>query len=251
MLAPCYGLAESTLLVTGRRPGEPLAFHDLDSAALAWNDLELQPRPLADCGRPLPGQEVVVVDESLVSLPEGRVGEILVRGPSVAAGYFDNAIATRDTFGIHLADGRGPYLRTGDLGLLQGGSLAVVGRLKEIIKIRGRNLHAQDIEEAASSAHPAVRPDGIAAFGIDQSEREELIVVAEIRRTARKEADGEVALALAAAVRRVHGVTPAAVALIGPLALPRTSSGKIRRREARRHWLAGTFQTLVVERAAS
>jgi acyl-CoA synthetase (AMP-forming)/AMP-acid ligase II len=176
------------------------------------------------------------------------VGEIVVSGPSVAQGYFADPAATAACFGVRLADGSGPYLRTGDLGFLSEKGLFVVGRIKDLIKIRGRSLYASDIEQAALSAHPAVQPAGVAAFSVEDGKHEQLVVLAEIERGARRAPSTEILGAIREAVGRASGVTPSGLALLLPSRLPRTSSGKLRRAECRKQWLAGALELVALER---
>jgi acyl-CoA synthetase (AMP-forming)/AMP-acid ligase II len=109
-----------------------------------------EPRRDTAVGRPLPGVRVRLVDDAGAAVPQGEVGEIVVRGPNVFAGYFRNATATRATF---TADG---WFRTGDVGRFdEGGALHLAGRIKDVIKRSGYTVHATDVE-AALLAHPAV-----------------------------------------------------------------------------------------------
>ena len=108
-------------------------------------------------GEPAPGIEVRIVDpETLHVLPEDQVGEIWLRSASVASGYHNRPAETIEQFRAHTSDGEGPYLRTGDLGLLHEGELYVTGRLKDLLIVNGRNLYPQDIEEFVQDVHPAV-----------------------------------------------------------------------------------------------
>ncbi|HEV7518292.1 MAG TPA: fatty acyl-AMP ligase, partial [Thermoanaerobaculia bacterium] len=143
---PCYGLAEATLMVSGGDAGGPPVTGVFRAAALAVGRAEPAGpteegvRALASSGRPLGGQEVLVVDpETVEPKNDGEIGEIWLAGPSVARGYWGNPAASAATFGARLADGRGPFLRTGDLGFLDDGNLFVTGRHKDLIIIRGRN----------------------------------------------------------------------------------------------------------------
>ncbi len=144
---PCYGLAEATLMVTGGLKTAPPVVRTFDAKALENNQAvdalpdEEGSRTLVGCGKAFADQEVLIVDpETMTRCPDGRVGEIWVAGPSVAQGYWRHAEETAKTFLAYLKDsGRGPYLRTGDLGFLNDGELFVTGRLKDLIIIRGRN----------------------------------------------------------------------------------------------------------------
>jgi amino acid adenylation domain-containing protein len=242
---PCYGLAEATLFVTGGTPGQGAGVREVDAEALGRNVVEpaaadRPSRALVACGRPWLEQEVRIVDpESGAVLPEGQVGEIRVTGESVAAGYWNRPEASAEAFG----DGADRELRTGDLGFFAGGELFVTGRVKDLIIVRGRNHYPQDIELTAERSHPALRPGGGAAFSVEVDGEEQLVIVHEVERSQRHDLDGVVE-AVRRAVAQEHEVPVHAVALIKPGALPKTSSGKVRRRTCRADFLAGRFELL-------
>jgi len=256
---PCYGLAEATLLVTGGAVAAPPTVHGFDAAALERN--EVAPggdgescRRLVGSGHAWQGQELLVVDpESRQPCPPGRVGEIWVRGPSVARGYWRRPEETEHTFGARLAEGagadgvdpagQGGYLRTGDLGFLHAGELFVTGRLKDLIIVRGRNLYPQDIELSAERAHPALRVGCGAAFSVEVDGEERLIVVQELDRRG-EAAASDAAEAIRQAVAAEHEVPPHEVVLIRAGSLPKTSSGKVQRRACRSLYLAGKLARL-------
>ena len=185
-------------------------------------------------GFPLPGFAVAIRDDAGGALPDGAVGRVWVRGPSLMDGYLDDVAATVRA----LRDG---WLDTGDLGFLdERGELFLVGRSKDVVIVRGKNHAPEEIEEAAAAV-PGVRAGGVAAVGWlpeDAAEEELLLLVERARDGAR---DGAAALVAAcrAAVLAAVGVEPARVALVASGSLPRTSSGKLRRGEALRRWLAG------------
>ncbi|MFF7930401.1 AMP-binding protein [Streptomyces sp. NPDC007940] len=240
---PSYGLAEATVFVSAARPGEPVRRFSLDRDALAEGKA-LPARPddpravlLAGCGTPV-GQEVHVVDPvSGARLSEGEVGEIQVRGPNVGRGYWNRDEQTRRVFGT---DGR---LRTGDLGTVLEGQLIVTGRLKDLIVVDGRNHYPQDLEATVQDAHPAVRRDRLAAFGVADGSGERVVVVAEhARTTSLAEIDVPALVrAVRAAVSGRHGVRLADVLLVPPGTVPRTSSGKVSRALTRQRYLAGAY----------
>ena len=129
------------------------------------------------------GTEVAIVDAAtLAPVPDGSMGEIWVRGPAVASGYFASAEATAAAFGRHLADGRGPYLITGDLGALVDGELFVTGRASDLMIFRGRNIYPQDVEASSMASHPALTGTRSVAFSIDVDGDESLVVVQEVPR---------------------------------------------------------------------
>nr|APZ78722.1 acyl-CoA synthetase [Hyalangium minutum] len=241
ILSPCYGLAESTLIVTGRRTSEELVLRSADASALEEGRVEPargeRGRVMFACGSPVPGQKVLIVDEQLRPVPDATVGEILISGPSATHGYYGDEQATRELFQVEVPSHEGRFIRTGDLGFMENGSLFIVGRLKDVVKIRGKTLHAQDIEDAASASHPALSPGAIAAFSVEEEGEERLVVVAELKRTARHTPPESIIAAVSNAVVQAQGVVPFEVSLLRPGGVPRTSSGKVRRRECRRLWL--------------
>ncbi|HSN85340.1 MAG TPA: AMP-binding protein, partial [Thermoanaerobaculia bacterium] len=233
---PCYGLAEATLMVSGRRGGRPGE----------------EPHRVS-CGAVLGGQELAIVDpETAEPLGPGEIGEIWLAGPSVAAGYWNRPEETAEAFGARLPDGSGPFLRTGDLGLLEGGELFIAGRLKDLIILRGRNHYPQDIERTAELAHTALQPGSTAAFAVEVDGEERLAVVVERRPRSRSDV-GEDIESVAPAVRRAvaeeHEAQVHAVVLVPPGTVPRTSSGKVQRRACRELLLSGRLESLGVDRA--
>ncbi|MEV1179634.1 AMP-binding protein, partial [Nonomuraea sp. NPDC049784] len=196
---------------------------------------------LVGCGVPA-GQDVQVVDpDSGKVRPPGRVGELWVSGPNITAGYFRRPERTAATFVPDL-DGRpGPWLRTGDLGFLDQGEIFVVGRLKDLIIIDGRNHHPADVEQTAEQAHPAIAAAGVVATSVDTAEGEALVVLAEVDRRAPGFTPAAVRTAVRRAVTDRHGVSPHDVVLVRRGALPRTTSGKVQRRRGRRLYLDGAF----------
>ncbi len=250
---PCYGLAEATLLVSGGRSAEAVPVLAADAEALA-RDLvlpatdEARTRRLVSCGGIPSGLEVRVVEPaSSTECAPGGVGEVWVAGASVAHGYWHrewrHERESGETFGARLADGRGPFLRTGDLGFRDGGDLFLTGRIKDLILIRGRNLYPQDVEWTVERAHPAVRPGGGAAFAVDVDGEERMVIVQEV--SPRGGVDfAEVAVAIRQAVAEEHEVQLSALLLVKPGGVPKTTSGKIQRRACRELFLAGGLAPL-------
>jgi len=256
---PCYGLAESTLMVTGGMKFEQPVVRNFDSLSVETGTIQVRPeddtaaRRLVGSGRELDGQDVLIVDpQSCEPLPPGRVGEIWVSGPSVAQGYWNRSEETAATFGAMLSlpaadsPGRmgrwrpnpGPYMRTGDLGFFDNGELFVTGRLKDLIIIRGRNHYPQDLEHAVEESSGLVRPGSVAAFAVEIDDRERVVIVAELERGKRDSADVQTAFEM---IRKrlatEHEVAAEAIVLVRPNSIPKTSSGKIQRHACRRQFL--------------
>ncbi|HEX3130263.1 MAG TPA: AMP-binding protein, partial [Thermoanaerobaculia bacterium] len=229
---PCYGLAEATLFVSGGEPGRaPRIDPPRVGNGHAWMD-----------------QRIVIADpETREELPPGAEGEIWVSGPSVAAGYWGNPEATERDFRARLADGGGPYLRTGDLGRLEDGELFVTGRIKDLIILRGRNHYPQDVELTAERSHPDIHPGGGAAFSVEIAGEERLVLIQEVERRRDQDLDG-IAEAVRRAVAEEHEVQPYEVVLIRSGTIPKTSSGKVQRHAARARYLEG--ELAVVGRSA-
>ncbi|MHB8739399.1 MAG: AMP-binding protein, partial [Candidatus Dormibacteria bacterium] len=233
---PCYGLAEATLLVSaGTKQGGPIVCQ-ADEQELKRNRLVAQPdaasaRTLVSCGSSIPDQKLLVVDPETCTLcPPGFIGEVWVSGPSVAAGYWrQRAEATAGFRGTLAATGEGPFLRTGDLGVIVDGELFITGRLKDLIIIRGLNYYPQDIEITAAMSHPALRVGSTAAFSVETIGGEALVIVQEVERSQRHTSAGELIDSIRGAVSREHGLQTHGVVVIRSGSLPKTTSGKVQR----------------------
>nr|WP_232541942.1 fatty acyl-AMP ligase [Nocardia bovistercoris] len=243
---PGYGLAEATLAVTiADLEADPVT-RRFDRTAL--NAGEAVPADtgitLVACGFPV-GQRVAVVDpERRVELPEGAVGEIWVSGPNVGAGYHGNPSASADTFGAVLTGDDGHWLRTGDLGFRHETGLYVTGRRKDLIVVDGRNHYPADIEATAVAAGAHLRAGYLTAFGHDDGVRESLVIVAELHNADEAADAAAIAVCVRSAVADVHAVMPESVVMVAPGAIPRTSSGKVRRADCRALFDAGRLPAL-------
>lgn len=235
---PGYGMAEATLIISGSSPGDEPIYHWVDKKELR-KDRVVTRSPWAPSAQPLVGCGVRILDETIVIVdpktaqpcPDDQIGEIWVAGKHVAQGYWGRPEATRDTFQACLNDGRGPFLRTGDLGFLQDGILFVTGRLKDVIILQGAKHYPQDIEASIQASISAVRPEGVATVGVNSPTGEKVVVVAELQRELLRRADlNNVANSIRRVVSQDHGLALQDVVLIRPGALPKTTSGKIQRR---------------------
>ena len=267
---PAYGLAEATLKVSGGSRGKPPVTCKLEAAPLEENTVveadascdAQNVRTLVGSGRTALGTEAVVVEPSSMNeCAEGSVGEIWVSGPGVARGYWNRPELTEQTFKARTSDtGRGPFLRTGDLGFVREGELFVTGRLKDLIIIGGRNHYPQDIESAVEQCHASLRSGCTAAFSVEVEGEERLVVAAEFDPRARRDATrGDAARypsadewkALKTAVQRAvadyFGVQVHELVLLKVGGVPKTSSGKIRRQECRKAYLAGALERVPVD----
>ena len=247
---PCYGLAESTLFVSGGVSGRgptvtPLSRLGLSSGVAATPVDADDVRALVSNGEVVGDDTVLLIvdPQTRTECARGEVGEIWVRGPSVAAGYFGQPDLSRERFAATTAEGDGPYLCTGDLGCLVDGQLYVTGRLKDTLIVDGRTLDAHDVEEAIGPAIHADRQGLTAALSVTASGHERMVVVQEVGRAA---VAGAAALTgeIYAVVAERFGVRPDDVVLVPIGSLPRTTSGKLRRAEAARLLLAGELRRL-------
>jgi acyl-CoA synthetase (AMP-forming)/AMP-acid ligase II len=236
--APCYGLAESTLLVTGGPLGRPPTVRHLDLGAVNRHVVAEAPAggpavPLVGCGEPRPGGQVVIVDpDTLRPCAPGLIGEICVAGPSVGSGYWGAPDRTRETFGLTIAGSEGSFLRTGDLGAFIDGQLFVSGRRKDLIIVDGQNYYPPDLEATVEGAHPAVRAGRCAVVAVDDGRGERIVVLAELsmRVLRRLGVDpGEIARAIRRSVSTDHSLAVDDVVLLRSGTLPFTSSGKLQR----------------------
>lgn len=259
---PCYGLAEGTLIVSGAKRGQGEVRKTLHKSDFLKHEVTTQnvddaeSMTLISCGQNLPGQTIRVVrPDTLHPCEDGQIGEILVKGPSVAQGYWNQPELTQASFALSIpATGEGPFLRTGDLGFLDQGELFVTGRLKDLIIIRGQNHYPQDIERSLEESDSIFRPGCSVAFSITQDFSEKLILVAEADAKKLKHPEQDLP-ALAEKVRRQvaarHEIKPQQVVLIQKNTLPKTSSGKVRRSTTREEFLNQELEILHVLKVTS
>ena len=249
---PCYGMAESTLMITGsRRDAEPVTAEfdpkelEENRAVVASSDRDSI--SLVSSGINSPGQKIVIANpESLTQCPDGEIGEIWAKSDSVARGYWNRPELSEASFNALLADtGSAGWLRTGDLGFLRDGELFVTGRLKDLIIIRGRNYYPQDIELTVDNAHETIRIGNTAAFAVEVAGEEKLVVTPEIKRTAlRKLNVEEVTKAIKSAIAQHHELQTHAIVLLKTGSIPKTSSGKIQRHACKAGYLDGSLNSV-------
>ncbi|WP_198009099.1 AMP-binding protein, partial [Saccharomonospora saliphila] len=251
-----YGMAEATLLVTIQPDGAGPPSVEADPDRLAEG--VLTPTFAEETGRPTRtliangtvrgATDLRIVDpDTHAPLPDGGIGEVWMRGRTVAAGYWQSPEATEETFGGYLPDGSGPYLRSGDLGAMHNGELYLTGRLKDLIIVRGRNVYPQDVELTLTDAHPALRRGLGVAFAVETGDEERLVVVQELKRTEQGRHDlDEVARQVRAAVTEAHDVSLHTLVLLPPGTLPKTTSGKVRRRYTRQRYVGGELEPVHV-----
>lgn len=240
---PSYGMAEATLAITFVPIGSGVRTDAIDKAALEkgaatpvkTNGAQPSAQELVNCGRPFPEHEIAIVDADGNVLGDRRVGQIITRGPSVSAGYFHEPELTKESFRTH-ADGT-TWLYTGDLGYLVDGEVFVCGRLKDMIIVRGRNFYPNDLEWVVSEL-PGVRRGNVVAFGVDNGQGEEQVVVCAEAFASEADALKE---QIARAILESFSLAVHDVAIVPQGTLPRTSSGKPQRRKTRQMYLDGTL----------
>jgi acyl-CoA synthetase (AMP-forming)/AMP-acid ligase II len=223
---PVYGLAEASLAVSFPPPGAPVHHEVVDRASLAEGAAVPSEGKgsiaLVSVGTAIPGHEVIVTDDRGEELGERQVGHIVVRGPSLMAGYFKDPTITHSV--LH-----SDMLWTGDLGYYADGHLFITGRVKDLIIVRGKNFYAEDVEVVAESVE-GIRTGCCVAFGIyDEDKASDLLaIVGETKATDEAERV-RIAEAVAALVQEECGLTVDEVALVDPGTIPKTSSGKRQR----------------------
>ncbi|MHC5767665.1 MAG: amino acid adenylation domain-containing protein [Nostoc sp.] len=249
---PCYGMAETTLMVSGVQKATSPIIKTVQKSALESNrvvESSVQDENIyhfVSCGRVIPQLEVAIANpETLSSCKPDEIGEIWVSGPSVGQGYWNRDRETAETFHAYLSDtGVGPFLRTGDLGFLQNNELFITGRAKDLIIIRGRNLYPQDIELTAERSHPSLNSGASAAFTVEVDNEERVVIVQELKFRAKPNL-AEVISAIRQAVTEEHEVQVYAVVLIKPGSIAKTSSGKIQRRATRAQFQNGELHIIL------
>lgn len=251
---PCYGLAEATLFVSGSPATRGAKVVDAELEQLAQGKVvpaetaSSDTAPLVSSGVLAIETDVRIVDpKTQQECASGEVGEIWVNSPSVAQGYWNKPSFSDSVFRATIKGDANstPYMRTGDLGILHEDELYVTGRIKELIIVAGRNHYPQDIEFSLQSSNPVFRKGCGAAFAVTDQGKEHLVVMQEVSNAGGDQTDyQQLALAGSRAVATRHGVTPKAIILIAPGTLPKTSSGKIQRTEAKKLYDLGNFAPL-------
>ena len=284
---PCYGLAEATLFASGGQHDAPPVICAFDAKQLenrrvtAVTNNDGTGQTLVGCGATPPNQRLHIAHpETLIQCEPGQIGEIWIAGASVAHGYWEKPEQTATTFQAYLRDsGDGPFLRTGDLGFIHNGELFITGRVKDLLIIRGRNLYPQDIELTVEQSASSIRKNACAVFSVEMNEQEQVVIVAEVERRYRHQEQAQMiknrrvedindaeqigfteelhrSPDLHDAIRSIrqtiaeqHELQASAVVLIKAASIPRTSSGKIRRRACRDAFLKQELDVLLEWRA--
>lgn len=245
---PCYGMAETTLLVTGGNKADLPVIRSFDREQLiAYRAVPADgptSRQLVGCGHIQPNENVVIVNPNTKELlADNEIGEIWINGTSVGQGYWEKPDETEANFAATYNGSDEKFLRTGDLGFLSEGQLFVTGRLKDMIIVRGVNRYPQDIEATAEHSSDKIQNSGTAAFAIDIDGVEKLVIVSEIARSRQKDWK-PVIEAIRKNVTAEHDLPPDAVIIVRTGSIQKTSSGKIQRHACKAAFLDGQLKVV-------
>lgn len=252
---PCYGLAEATVGVTGGEGGATIK-KTISLAALQNHQVceitgdSEDSKIVVACGHAWLQDELLIVNpETCQHVGANEVGEIWLNSPSVGLGYWRREALSEGVFRAHLINGAQPspkaYLRTGDLGFVAEGQLYVTGRIKELLIIRGRNYYPTDIEHCVMACDPALSPQGIAAFTVEQDNVDHLVLVCEIERKYLRIFDAEILRQkICQAVAEQFELRVESVVFVKPGHMPKTSSGKIQRGLCSIRYTQGSFDAV-------
>jgi amino acid adenylation domain-containing protein len=251
--APCYGLAEATLFVSGGIRHSRTIVHSFKTRALEQGRVKVEAsdnaKAIISCGRPLSEQLIQIVNpKTLQSCAQDEIGEIWISGASVAQGYWNRPEESRETFAARLKDCEAPrFLRTGDFGFLHQGELFITGRLKDLLVIRGRNHYPQDIEQTVEQCHTGLRINSCAAFSVERNGEERLVIIQEVEPRASSLDTESVIAAIRRAVAEQHELQAYVVLLVKAGSISKTTSGKIQRRLCQERFLNEDFEPIASE----
>lgn len=251
VIRPSYGLAEATVYVTTNTEPAPPSIVRFESDKLTTGQAERRTdkggTPLVSYGAPTSPMVRIVDPDTGTECPAGAVGEIWVHGDNVAKGYWQKPEETAKTFGASIVSPsagtpEGPWLRTGDSGFLSDGEIFIIGRIKDLLIVYGRNHSPDDIEATVQE----ISRGRCAAIAVPDSQTEKLVVIVEVRK--RGATDDEAAEHLdrlkgevASAISNTHGLSVADLVLVGPGSIPITTSGKVRRASCVEQYRHGQF----------
>ena len=250
---PCYGMAETTLFVSGGLQTEAPIIRLVDGTELSKNrvvftdDSDTDALAIVGCGGSWLEQKIAIVDpQSLTECRDKEVGEIWVSGESVTQGYWKKPNLTQQAFNASIQDRETEaFFRTGDMGFIDNGELFITGRIKDVIIIRGQNHYPQDIELTVQKSHPALQPASGAAFSVEIKGEERLVIVQEVKRTYLRNLNvKEVVGNIVQATREQHGLQVYTAILVKTGSIPKTSSGKIQRHACKDRFLKGNLPIL-------
>jgi acyl-CoA synthetase (AMP-forming)/AMP-acid ligase II len=252
---PCYGLAESTVGVCGKRShgvhSSIFTLH-INQAELQNGHIVIEPTKnqnsttVISAGTWPDEDHVITVDpQTLKPLQELQVGEIWCQNKSIGEGYWRKPQATAHYFKAFTHHKKGPYLRTGDLGFIYNRELFITGRIKDVINIRGRNFSAEDIEWACTKCHPNVKQGGVCAFNYSENLEQKLAIIIEV--TLNPTDIEQLFKAIRNPLNILFGLKASLLILVKPRTLEKTSSGKLRRGEYKKNTLLGKMPILAIQ----
>lgn len=232
MMVPSYGLAEATVFVASGNSGRAPEAVEFAAEDLVEGIATRSPggSPLMRYGMPVSPVVRIVDAETCRPCPDGTIGEIWTHGENVSAGYWCKPEQTGSAFGATLADAPGGtpetgWLRTGDRGFISEGDLFIVGRIKDMLIVRGRNYYPEDIEATVQQ----ITRGRVAAIAVPDEQTEKLVTVIELKKLDGSDDLTVVKGDVTAAISRAHGLHVADIVLVAPGSIPTTTSGKIRR----------------------
>lgn len=246
VIRPSFGLAEATLYVATHEAGEPptVVTFDTEKLTAGMAKRSTTGTSLISYGAPQSPQVLVVDPDTRLETPASTIGEIWVLGDNVCAGYWNKPDETAHTFGGVLADATDDtvkWLRTGDLGFIDDGELFIIGRIKDLLIVRGRNHYPDDIEATVG----AVSGGRVAAISVEDDTTEQLVAIVEMKPRATPEETQErlttVRSEITSAISQAHGITAADLVLVARGSIPITTSGKIRRQACVEQYRQGGF----------
>jgi long chain fatty acid CoA FadD26 len=253
-LRPGYGLAEATMYVTSCPPGRPPKSVRFDyekmSAGHAKRRGDEGGVELVSCGVPRACTVRIVDRETRIENPASKIGEIWVYGDNVASGYWRNPQLSQQTFGARIVDPspgtpQGPWLRTGDLGVISEGELFIIGRIKDVLIVDGRNHYPDDIEATIQE----ITGGRVAALSVPNDGSEQLVAIVELKKRSSSEHEipermRAVKREVTSAISKSHGLRLADLVLVPPGSIPITTSGKVRRSACSERYRQDEFSRL-------
>lgn len=251
-LYPCYGMAESTLIISSPEAGRGPVYITVSTTELEAGKVVCVPedspegRQLTGVGHAWLDTQIQIIDPNTLRPSESnKVGEIWVRGKSISIGYWNNEDLTNKTFKARLADDTLDYLRTGDLGFMHEGELYITGRLKDMIILHGLNYYPQDIELVAEGSHEALTPNASAAFSVMVDDIEKLVIVVEVKRSYLRNLDvNGICDTIRQAVSDEFELEVYGIQLLRTASILKTSSGKIQRKACRQGFIEKTLEVV-------
>lgn len=256
---PCYGMAEATLFVSGKRSQFQVSTVHVDKHALMENKVipssndKNRQYTLASCGD-VPGDEVSIVNpETLQTCGPNEIGEVWITGKHVTRGYWNKDKLNSQVFAkaAHVGNGK-YYFRTGDLGIIIRGQLYITGRIKELLIIRGKNYYPQDIELVAQNSNPACRMGRGAAFSVESDTQEHIVLVQEIEKNQlRTFNDDTTKCDIQLALRAQLNVEANDIVFVKPASIPLTSSGKTQRQRVKQLYLQQALPGVIASTVAA